>query len=118
MNRDEHWLSKQLKKKLKTIDGIFVQQYIATPQTGRGNPDFLIVVNGFPLFVELKHPTDLSSVPRPDQLIVHQQIRNAGGYVLVSRSVKRAVEAVELIRDWGTSTLTSRWGEDGMKDLD
>lgn len=115
--RDEHWLSNELKKSLRQHKWLYFQQYIANTQTGRGAPDFVIVANGLPLFVELKHPTRLTEKPRPEQVIVHKNIRKAGGYVLVSRSVGRVMDALNHVLQNDMDSIYEKFGTDGMKGL-
>ena len=57
-----------------------------------GTPDIIALVRGMPVYFETKAPGGKVS---PAQMVCHERIRRAGGFVHVVRSVREGLDIVE-----------------------
>ncbi len=80
-----------------TLRGFWQRKFPA----GGGVPDRIVIAPALTAFVELKRPGEK---PRKLQLVIHRQMRNAGGAVFVA-STKDEVDAVLDAIQEGRKTL-------------
>lgn len=77
----EKAVENKIRKNVKTVGG-WIVKFFASPNTNKGVPDLLSVINGHFCAFEVKRPT--GGTPTPVQLWHLQQIANAGGIALVT----------------------------------
>lgn len=95
MSQGESRLSRTIMAALRAR-GAFVQKNHGGPTMMAGLPDIVGVIDGLYIAIETKMPE--GSDPTPIQFLRHEQIRAAGGHVLVARTVREAVEWVDAVR--------------------
>lgn len=89
----ERELQKQIANYLRQRDIWFAWQRMDRKATGtKGQPDFLCVINGYPVALEVK---TLRGKLSPDQEHCHAAMRASGWLVYVVRSVAEVKELVE-----------------------
>lgn len=83
----------RLIRKLNAINGVCAMKIAAgSPYAAAGHPDILVVRDGIPLFLEIKHGSDRLS---PLQLKRAQDWQAAGAIVLVCRTEQEVLDAVQ-----------------------
>lgn len=88
MTQPEAKLSRAIMSAIRARGG-FVFKVHGGPTMMAGLPDIAGVWNGHSIWVESKMP---GNKPTPRQLYVHEQIRSAGGNVLVAYSVAEVLQ--------------------------
>lgn len=81
--------------------GAFFVPYSPYPYGVAGTPDLVCCYRGVSLWVETKQPKS-GAMASPRQLLVHDQIRRAGGVVVVARrreDVRRVLDAIDSFLD-------------------
>lgn len=94
MSQGESRLSRDIMTALRAR-GAFVWKNHGGPTMMAGLPDIAGVYRGVPIFIETKMPD--GGQPTRVQELRHTQIRKAGGYVTVVRTVAEAVEWAERV---------------------
>lgn len=77
----EKKIENQIRKNIQTLHG-WETKIFAAPQTNKGIPDIIGVLNNKFIAIEVKRPT--GGKPTPVQLKTLQKIANAGGIAVVS----------------------------------
>lgn len=93
MGRPEAYVEKYLVAKVQSTGGVC---YKFTSGT-LGVPDRIVIAFGHTLFIECKAPNEK---PRPSQLIVIREMRDAGADVRVFDSREQVDELVKEIETW------------------
>lgn len=91
VSQGESRLSRAIAKALRG-QGAFVFKVHGSALMMAGLPDLIACYHGKYLGLETKMPEGKD--PTPIQLLRHQQIRKAGGHVVVVRTVQQALDAL------------------------
>lgn len=103
---NEHGLTNTVRAWLagQRARGVWAVKLAGGPFQAAGLPDFVACVRGRFAVIELKHPSDASSVQTPLQARIFAKIRDAGGATCVARDRATVVAFIESVLAWSATS--------------